>query len=227
MAVISLANSKGGVGKTTTTLILASELERMEHSVTIICADPNDPYEHWSDLNEGRSKIRIIYDDAANDMMIDNIQAAHDETDFVLVDLEGSRDQRVSQAIGMSDLVLIPITASVLELKEAVKAIRLVKATEKVVRRPIAHSMFLSRMQGALRSRGLVELLSEIEAQGLPLMKSRLSMREAYKAMFTYGLPLSLLESAHVSGLDAARENAEHFALEVAELLRAAVVQVA
>ena len=51
MPVISFVSPKGGVGKTTSALILATELAAQGASrVTIIDADPNLPIAKWSKL---------------------------------------------------------------------------------------------------------------------------------------------------------------------------------
>ena len=50
MPVISFVSPKGGVGKTTATLLLAGELAHAGGTVRIIDADPNLPIEDWASL---------------------------------------------------------------------------------------------------------------------------------------------------------------------------------
>ena len=47
--------------------------------------------------------------------------------DFVIVDLEGTASLMVSNAIGMSDLVIIPIQGSSMDAKGGAKTIRLIR----------------------------------------------------------------------------------------------------
>src|SRR6516164_5239514 len=48
MATISFASSKGGAGKSTSAVLLATDLAQHDTTVTIIDADPNQPVLRWS-----------------------------------------------------------------------------------------------------------------------------------------------------------------------------------
>ena len=48
MPVIPFVSPKGGCGKSTSAVLLASYLAESGHSVTIIDADPNRPVSRWS-----------------------------------------------------------------------------------------------------------------------------------------------------------------------------------
>ena len=48
MPTISFASSKGGAGKSTSAVLLATELAQHGTTVTIIDADPNQPVLRWS-----------------------------------------------------------------------------------------------------------------------------------------------------------------------------------
>ena len=61
MPVISFVSPKGGVGKTTSALILATELAAQGASrVTIIDADPNLPIAKWSKLPGKPDNIEVV-----------------------------------------------------------------------------------------------------------------------------------------------------------------------
>ncbi|WP_306666057.1 ParA family protein, partial [Escherichia fergusonii] len=47
MPVISFVSSKGGVGKTTSAVVLAGEFAAAGRKVCLIDADPNRPLEAW------------------------------------------------------------------------------------------------------------------------------------------------------------------------------------
>ena len=60
MPVISFANPKGGAGKTTTALILATQLSENGATVSIIDADPERWISQWGDLPGRPNNISVI-----------------------------------------------------------------------------------------------------------------------------------------------------------------------
>lgn len=107
MPVISLVSSKGGVGKTTSAVVLASEFVAAGRTVVLVDADPNKPLEAWSRLRLLPEALRVVMDDSA-ETIIDTIEDARASADFVIVDLEGTATDRIGFAVARSDLVLIP-----------------------------------------------------------------------------------------------------------------------
>ena len=89
MPVISFANPKGGAGKTTTALLLASELASKGARVSIIDADPEKWISQWGALPGKPANIEII-GEVTEDTIVDLIEDASTKTQFVVVDLEGT-----------------------------------------------------------------------------------------------------------------------------------------
>ena len=117
MQVIVFASSKGGVGKTTTALALASVLTHHGAATTLIDADPNAPLALWaSRFSAGVPKQLTVKTAFRTDVaeVIDDATGP-----YVIVDLEGSRNDEVSVAIGRADLVLIPMKGNQLDADEA------------------------------------------------------------------------------------------------------------
>ena len=76
MPVISFANPKGGAGKTTTALLLATELAEKGAHVTIIDADPEKWISGWGALDGKPANIEIVRD-VSEDSIVDLIEAAY------------------------------------------------------------------------------------------------------------------------------------------------------
>ena len=60
MPVISFISAKGGVGKTTTALVLACELAEAGAQVTLIDADPNQPLVAWAEKPGRPQGVSVI-----------------------------------------------------------------------------------------------------------------------------------------------------------------------
>ena len=118
MPVIAFANPKGGAGKTTSALILASELAARGAKVVIIDADPEKWISQWGAL-PGRPATITIIGEVTEDTIVDQIEEAATEAQFVVVDLEGTASLMVANAIGMSDLVIIPTQGASMDAKGA------------------------------------------------------------------------------------------------------------
>src|SRR3954466_5264459 len=106
MPTISFASSKGGAGKSTSAVLLATELASRGGSVTIIDADPNQPVSRWS-RKPGRPEELKVISEVTEETLIDEIDEAASRTTFVIVDLEGTASLLVAQAMSRADLVII------------------------------------------------------------------------------------------------------------------------
>ena len=105
MPVIVFANPKGGAGKTTCALILATELAESGATVAVIDADPERWISAWGSL-PGRPEGVSIINDVTEDTVIDRVEEASRHNQFVVVDCEGTASLMVANAVGMADLVL-------------------------------------------------------------------------------------------------------------------------
>lgn len=221
MPVISFANPKGGAGKTTTALILATQLSENGATVSIIDADPERWISQWGDLPGRPNNISVI-SGVSEDSIVDLIEAESEKSQFVIVDLEGTASLMVANAIGMSDLVLIPTQGSSMDARGGAKAIRLIRNQARMARRKIPHSVVLTRTSAALRTRTLKNVYEQLRASGIEVLNTGMVERAAFRDLFDFGGTLSELDPAQVSNVEKAIANAREFAGEVVVKLKEA-----
>ena len=222
MPVVAFANPKGGAGKTTGALLLATELASRGARVTVIDADPEKWISQWARL-PGKPQDVTVVADVTEETIIDAIEDADRDAHCVVVDLEGTASLMVSNAIGMSDLVIIPVQGSSMDAKGGAKTIRLIRNQEKMTRRSIAYAVLLTRTGAAVTTRSLRNVAEQLQAGGIAVFETAIVERAAYRDLFDYGGTLEDLDKSQVSNLDKAVANAREFAGEVLTRLKAAV----
>jgi chromosome partitioning protein len=209
-----MLSPKGGAGKTTLSLVLAGELaaagQAQGKSVTLIDADPNTPLSAWHAMGQAPDNIHVLTDrEEGGDTIRENIRLAQAKSDFVIVDTEGTANVRVTRAVPASSLVLIPISDSMLDLKEAAKSVRLVRDFSEDMGRHIPYVLVKTRADAAIVSREATAINNIVTQQGLPLLDIALINRAAYKSQFRFGTTLHGLSPKEAPGLTAARRNAK------------------
>jgi chromosome partitioning protein len=219
MPVVCCANPKGGAGKSTTVLALATCLSHQGASVIVIDADPNRPISDWRD---GASKLPIeVRNDATETNIRDLINETSKRAQFVFVDLEGTASRLTSRTIIRSDLTLIPLAGSALDAQQAARAVGLVKESEADIGRKLDFALVFNRTNPPPFVRRIErEIGQQMQKSNLPLLKTHLHRREAYNAMFMERLALHELNPSAINGLPAAIENAMALTGEVLELLQ-------
>ncbi len=94
MPTIVFASPRGGVGKSTATVLLATQLASNGGTVTVIDADPNKPISQWAS-RPGKPEGLTVIESTSEDTIIDAIEKAALESAFVIVDLEGTASMMV------------------------------------------------------------------------------------------------------------------------------------
>lgn len=214
---------KGGAGKTTSALVLSSQLARSV-PVTVIDADPNHPIATWSKGSNVPANLTVIAD-ADEENIIERIEEAAAKTPFVIVDLEGTASKIVVMAVSQADFVIVPTQGSQLDAEQAGRAFRVIQQHEKMVQRSapdftLPFAVLLTRTNSAIRTRTLAHIEKGLVNAGITVFDTEMNEREAFRAMFSFRQPLEHLSSSDVANLDKAIANAEQFTKEVLEMLR-------
>jgi chromosome partitioning protein len=223
MQVIVFASSKGGVGKTTSALSLACVLTHHGASTTLIDADPNAPLALWAKRFPGSVPAKLTVKTAFRTDVAEIIDSASDP--YVIVDLEGSRNEEVSVAIGRADLVLIPMKGNQLDADEAVNVIKVIRKQETIFRRPIQFRVFLSQTSPVIMDRGMRDICLQMRDNSIPMLSTSIVERSAFKAPFRLGGTIYELTEKEANNPEAAIHNAEMFAQEVRDVLIGAQLQ--
>lgn len=218
MPTIVMASSKGGAGKTTASVLLTGELARqgLEKGigVTLIDGDPNQHSAKWA-KKPGCPENIVLIENANEENIVDEIEAAEAATPFVIVDLEGTASMAVANAISRADMVIIMCQASQDDIDEAVKTIKLIKRQEKVLRRDIYYSVLFTRTSAAIITNTFKYVTSEFEKAGVDMFKTQIMEREAFKAIRSYGGIVNDLEvGSKVANVKAA-ENVKSLVNEI------------
>jgi len=226
MPTIAFVSPKGGAGKSTSALLLATALAKVSE-VTIIDADPNHPIGDWAAGGNAPPKLTVVSNSENDNMVVTekNIVArianAAAATPIVVVDLEGTASKTVLYAIAEADLVLIPTQGSPLDAKQAARTVLVVRDSQKASATQKDHAVLLTRTSPTVRSRSLAHIQKSLIEAGVPVLETELNERDAFKAVFSYDLTLDQLNPKEVPNLDKAKLNVMELAQEVIARLMA------
>lgn len=219
MPIICAANPKGGAGKSTTILTVASVLVEQGAKVTIIDADPNKPITDW---RNGNSKADIeVISDVTESSIRDAINEASERSQFVFIDLEGTASRMTSRAIMRADLTIIPLSGSALEAKQAARAVKLVRESSEDAGRDLPFVLSFNRTSPPPFVKKIErEITAQMRSNNLPVLETHLHNRVAYNSMFMERLSLFELDPEKVSKLEPAIANAIQLTGEILEFIR-------
>lgn len=220
MPVITFANSKGGVGKSTSALVLAHVLAHHNSSVTLIDADPNQPLNKWAQRDPSRVPKNLhIAANVNEDTILTAIDDAAQKHAFVIIDLEGTKNVTVSYAIGRSDLVLIPIQGSQLDADQGAAVIQLIEREKRAFNREIEYAVMFSR-SSVIQARDVTHVRKQLAENLITVLPVELMDRSAYRTVFQIGGSIYDLTQKETSNPKKATDNAEAFTKCVTDLLR-------
>ncbi|HTW28086.1 MAG TPA: ParA family partition ATPase [Acetobacteraceae bacterium] len=180
-AVITVAQQKGGAGKTLLAAHLAAALAP-DRRVALLDIDPQRSLARWHALRAERrsAPAALTFSDLSGWRLRTELERLRRTHDFVLVDSPPRLDTDAKLAVRGADLVLVPIQPSPPDLWAAEGTLAL--AAEE--RRPAR--LVFNRVQAASRLREQVE--TEIARKRLGLLQATLGNRTAFAQAFAAGL---------------------------------------
>ncbi len=180
--VITIAQQKGGAGKTMLAANLAVCLAAGGAKVALLDIDPQKSLSKWGELRAARAKpaLPLAISDSAGWRLAAALEKAKKEFDFVLIDSAPQVDTEARQAVRAADLVLVPMQPSPPDLWAAEGTLALA-ASEK---RPIRLVLNRAPVSGRLRS--MIE--AQIVERHLTILPTALGNRAGYALAFAVGL---------------------------------------
>ena len=198
--IITFASSKGGVGKSTTCACIAAALALEGQRVLLIDLDQNRTLDRWARKAPIAGLTVTAIDPQKFGGFFRDAEASG-EYDHICIDLPGSREVTLFKALARSDLVVIPAQASEPDLREALVVVGDIRDVNETTNRVIPYRLLLTKIF-PLRTRVTDFAYRELERLGLPLFRTALVERSAYREMFLNGQPPTVSEAGKGAGLE-------------------------
>ncbi|WP_161993760.1 ParA family protein [Muricoccus nepalensis] len=185
--IVTVASGKGGVGKTTVVILLATTLAKRMR-VAVIDADPNRRFTEWAGLYEGPAiTVRPETDTARLASLPRKLAAEHD---VVLLDIAGFGSQALVVAVAAANGVLIPTKSDRGSVLEAAATAELTGGMASTIGREIPCRIITVAFDERLRADAYA--LDQIRDLGLTRAQSGLRNRTGYKGVTWSGSVPSL-----------------------------------
>jgi len=176
--VFSVANQKGGTGKTTLSMNLAAGLSKRGRTL-IIDADPQGSASQWAGLSPDECPFPVSVISIASNLPRE-IKRMREDYQYLVVDCPPTLETGVAQsAMTVSDKVLIPILPSPVDLWASV---RLAEAIEqvKIINDELQPYIMVNQLEPRnAMSRGMRQALDEFD---IPALESCLRRRAVYRS---------------------------------------------
>lgn len=125
MHIIALVSQKGGVGKTTIALHLATAFTRHDYGVVVLDLDPQASAAEWKDYREAEFPAVQSIQPARLERVLTEAKAIG--ADIVILDTAPHSDGPALDAARRADLVLVPTQPSIIDLRALGKTADLLK----------------------------------------------------------------------------------------------------
>jgi chromosome partitioning protein len=180
--VISLVNQKGGVGKTTVAINLASGLALRGFSVLLVDSDPQGSVLQWHSIQNQEflevERLAQRFDSAG-------FRKRTSKRDYVVIDAPPAISNITIDVLDATDLVLIPVGPSALDLWSSKRILDLLAKSRKKGLRRKAKVLICRKIPGTRVGR---EAREAVDIYGLDIVPVEISQRIAYVEAMTAGL---------------------------------------
>lgn len=170
--IITLAQQKGGSGKTTILIHLAEAWAEAGRSVAVADLDPQGTLTRWHGTAAASGGARAALIETKDYRAGSDLRAAAEAHDVVLVDCPGSASRMLETALRESDLVLAPCQPSPMD----VWALEAMHAMARAAKTPLR--VVLNRVPP--RGTGLEATSAALTDQGITPLTARLGNRVAF-----------------------------------------------
>lgn len=173
--IIAIANSKGGVGKSTIAVHLAAWLHRLGHRVTLADCDTQHSSSEW---------IRLALPNAhavcldSPDEVLNELPRLAEEADYVVADGPGSQTEMSRALLLRADFAIVPCKASMLEVRALAKATEVLRQAQDI-RRGLPRAVAVLSMVGK-NYRLTSDMRDAAAALDLPLAGSAFVLRQIF-----------------------------------------------
>jgi chromosome partitioning protein len=182
--VISLINQKGGVGKTTTAINIASALSAKKLNVMMVDADPQGSVMQWQSAGANR-EFDVVHLPASD--LRSQIEIHRRAFDHVVIDSPPALSQASQEIAAASDLAIIPIAPSSLDIWSSRETIRLVSDVGRTHPGLFARLLVYRKIPG---TRLAAEAREALNSYGLEIFKTEISQRIAYVEAIVSGVSI-------------------------------------
>lgn len=216
--VISVATSKGGAGKTTLCIALASAFAHAGGKVALIDTDVQRSLTAWGQAAQLPPGMEVLTETADEDKLMDLIDATKKTHHLTIVDVQGTKNTMAYTAMGWSDLIIVPLKPSSFDAAAAFETIQAILKVSRNRGEKIDFLAALNCLSPAIASRTAKSVRKNFAENDLELVHA-LCEREAFRSISAYGGSLFDLSDKQAPGLRQAREEALAFAQMIAERL--------
>lgn len=176
--LIALANSKGGVGKTTIAVHLAVFQAEKGRRVALIDCDVQEASTRW--LKPMQDGIKVFSFKTADDIL-ERVPAIVREFDIVVADGPAGLSEVTRALLLVSDMALLPCGPSGLDLSAAQDAIRVVRQAQEIRKGPPRALLVPNKIESNQRlSRELLETADRIGIPQLQPIKKRAALADSF-----------------------------------------------
>ncbi len=180
--IISLVNQKGGTGKTTTAINIASCFAKKGHDILLIDADPQGSVLQWKSIVDNKT-IDVVHRPQAT--LHNDIERLSKNYWHTIVDTPPATGDITRSALVVSNLAIVPISPSPLDIWSSKETINLIKEARKHNRKLSSKLLISKKIIGTRIGR---EAREALEAYRLKIFNTEIGQRIAYVEAMISGL---------------------------------------
>lgn len=172
--IIGIINTKGGVGKTTSAIYMATALSNEGRDVTVIDLDRQGSASRWADLATDSGTPLPFPVEVSNVGRLPRTIQRAGEGAVVIIDTPPGDTSSIDAAIQAADFIVIPTQASMIEVDRVWETLPTLDH--------LPHGVLITSAR--LGTKSLEEAVQALEDQDVGVFRARIPIRESIRNSF-------------------------------------------